>query len=108
LPVDGIRYVVQKGDNLSKIAQKTKSKITDIKKANGLINNYIFVGQKLFIPGGEKIISKKKNVIKKKAVKRKQESKKRQARVYKKTNSPLSKIFIRPSKGRFTSGFGRR
>lgn len=43
-------YVVQKGDNLTKIAQSTGSSVGEIRAANGLTSDRILVGQSLMIP----------------------------------------------------------
>ena len=46
-----IRYTVQNGDTVARIAQRFNSSITAIRDANGLNANYlIFVGQELIIP----------------------------------------------------------
>ena len=53
-PKEGISYIVQKGDTLAKIAQKTGAKQQDIIAANRLSDpSKIQVGQALFIPGGK-------------------------------------------------------
>ena len=44
------RYRVQKGDSLSTIAKKFNSRLTQIKKANRLKNNTIYIGQRLIVP----------------------------------------------------------
>ena len=44
------RYRVQKGDNLSTIAKKFHSQLTQIKAANRLKNNNIYIGQLLIVP----------------------------------------------------------
>lgn len=45
-------YVVQRGDTLSGVAQRYKTTVTAIVKANGIKNaNLIYVGQRLVIPG---------------------------------------------------------
>ena len=53
-----IKYIVKKGDILSKLAHKFETSIKDIKKKNNLSSNLITIGQKLLIPktgigGGE-------------------------------------------------------
>ncbi len=103
LPVSGIRYKVKKGDTLSKIAKKTKAKMKEIESVNQIKNNRLKVGEYLLIPNGQKEIIKKK-IYKKKAKISTYKTKKN----IKISKSPLSKLFIKPSKGRFTSGFGRR
>lgn len=53
-PKEGIPYVVQKGDTLARIAQKTGAKQQDIIAANRISDpSRIQVGQTLFIPGGK-------------------------------------------------------
>lgn len=49
----GGTYVVKAGDSLSGIAAANAVRVDDIMQANGLDNpNYVYVGQKLKIPGG--------------------------------------------------------
>ena len=43
-------YVVQSGDSLYKIAMKFNTTVDDIKRINGLTNDYLSVGQVLRIP----------------------------------------------------------
>ncbi|MCS7179807.1 MAG: LysM peptidoglycan-binding domain-containing protein, partial [bacterium] len=50
-------YIVKKGDYLSKIAEKFKVDVNDIKKVNNLKNDIIYPGQKLIIPIKIKMIS---------------------------------------------------
>lgn len=53
-PRDGITYTVAPGDTLSRIAQKTGAKLTDIINANKIADpTRVQVGQVLFIPGGK-------------------------------------------------------
>ncbi|MCM8786171.1 MAG: LysM peptidoglycan-binding domain-containing protein [Candidatus Omnitrophica bacterium] len=49
-------YVVQKGDYLSKIAEKFKVNVKEIKKVNNLKSDIIYPGQKLLIPVKIKMI----------------------------------------------------
>ena len=49
--VGGINYIVQKGDNLYSIANKYKTTVDAIKRANNLTSNTLKVGQVLLIPG---------------------------------------------------------
>jgi LysM repeat protein len=53
-PANGAIYTVKAGDVLGGIALANKVKIADLKKANNLKNDNIFVGQKLIIPGAKK------------------------------------------------------
>jgi len=50
-------YTVQKGDYLSKIAEKFKVNIDELKRVNNLKNDIIYPGQKLIIPVKINIIS---------------------------------------------------
>jgi LysM repeat protein len=50
LPAETVEYTVQKGDSLSRIASKYKVSLDDLRKANGLRKDTIFVGQSLLIP----------------------------------------------------------
>ena len=53
-PKEGVPYTVQPGDTLSKIAQKTGAKLSDIVNANKITDpTKVKVGQVLFIPGGK-------------------------------------------------------
>ena len=53
-PKEGITYTVAAGDTVSRIAQKTGSRMADIINANKLADpTKIQVGQVLFIPGGK-------------------------------------------------------
>lgn len=50
---DGTYYIVQPGDTLARIARRFGTTVTAIVHANGIANpSRIFVGQRLFIPGG--------------------------------------------------------
>lgn len=52
-PTGGTIYVVQPGDTLSRIASRFGTTVSAIAQANGITNiNYIYVGQRLLIPGG--------------------------------------------------------
>ena len=42
-------YIVQPFDTLSKIAERCKISVEEIKSKNGLDSEYVFVGQKLFV-----------------------------------------------------------
>jgi len=50
----GVRYVVQSGDNLSRIASRHGSTVAAIKSANRLTSDRIFVDQELLIPEVER------------------------------------------------------
>ena len=53
-PKEGVTYTVAAGDTVSRIAQKTGSKVADIINANKLADpTKIKVGQVLFVPGGK-------------------------------------------------------
>lgn len=49
----GSEYVVQRGDTLSRIAERTGTSIAALRSVNGLRNDLITVGQKLRLPGTE-------------------------------------------------------
>lgn len=55
IPEGTATYTVKKGDSLSVIAYKAGINISDLKEANGISGNKIFVNQKLIIPGGKSI-----------------------------------------------------
>jgi len=63
-PASGNVYVVKSGDCLSKIAVAHGCKTKDLKAANKLTNDKIFVGQKLAIPGASKKPAAKKPAAK--------------------------------------------
>lgn len=49
----GTYYIVQPGDNLSRIARRFGTTVHAIVQANGIVNpNYVYVGQRLYIPSG--------------------------------------------------------
>jgi LysM repeat protein len=53
-PKEGVSYTVVPGDTLSRIAQKTGAKVSDIINANRITDpSRVQVGQVLFIPGGK-------------------------------------------------------
>ncbi len=80
--IDGVPYTVQRGDSLEKIANRYQVTLENILDANDLQTALIQPGQKLFIPGAE--ISEYE---------------------YKKA---MGTLFIYPTSGRLTSGFGYR
>lgn len=47
-------YVVQAGDNLSKISSRLNVKISELREVNKLVNDKLKVGQKLIVPGAKK------------------------------------------------------
>lgn len=55
----GIEYIVKSGDTLSKIANSYNISIDNIKSANKLNNNTIYVGQKLLIPVSDTTVIEK-------------------------------------------------
>ncbi|AZN35325.1 TIGR02594 family protein [Iodobacter ciconiae] len=58
---DAIKYVVQPGDSLSKIASKFKVSVSDLKKENSIKNiNKIFPGEVLIIGGGKEAANQPK------------------------------------------------
>jgi LysM repeat protein len=51
-PASGGTYIVQRGDTLSAIAYRHGVSVTDLVRANGIVNpNRIYPGQRLLIPG---------------------------------------------------------
>ena len=80
--IDGVPYTVQRGDSLDKIAERYNVTLENILDANDLQTALIQPGQKLFVPGAE--ISEYE---------------------YKKA---MGTLFIYPTAGRITSGFGYR
>ncbi|OGN31192.1 MAG: hypothetical protein A3I92_00640 [Candidatus Yanofskybacteria bacterium RIFCSPLOWO2_02_FULL_43_10b] len=54
LPIDGIKYVVKKGDTISKIAKEFKGDADEIMEFNGLIReNELVTGMEIMVPNGE-------------------------------------------------------
>lgn len=54
-PADGLSYIVKRGDTVPAIAQKYSVSNQTIDRANNIKNGQIYVNQKIFIPGAEKI-----------------------------------------------------
>src|SRR5262252_6238384 len=49
---NSVTYIVQPGDNLYRISLKFGVSMDAIARANGIVNpNFVYVGQKLIIPG---------------------------------------------------------
>jgi len=80
--IDGQLYNVQRGDNLSSISHDFSVSLNGILDVNEMESAVIQPGEKIFIPGA------KMNTIELKRV--------------------LGELFIYPTNGRFTSGFGMR
>lgn len=55
IPEGATKYTVKKGDSLSVIAYKAGINISDLRLANSISGDKIFVGQKLIIPGGKSV-----------------------------------------------------
>jgi len=106
LPVSGVTYNVKKGDNLLSISKKFKVSIDKIKTFNELKTNNLSIGQKLIIPGGDKVSFPVRKVVKKTYSSKRTYTKSKST--LKVSKNKLSKIFIRPSFGRATSPYGRR
>ncbi|MEM6601577.1 MAG: LysM peptidoglycan-binding domain-containing protein, partial [Verrucomicrobiota bacterium] len=49
--IQGVEYIVRKGDTLSGIASRYGVKVTEIQQANQLDSSMIRIGQKLMLPG---------------------------------------------------------
>lgn len=79
---DGLLHKVQDGDRLAKLADEYGSNFNAILDANSLVTEDLTVGQALFIPGARMNSTDLKLV--------------------------LGELFIYPTRGRFTSGFGYR
>ena len=54
-PADGLSYIVKRGDTVPEIANKYGVTNSTIDKANNIRDGRIYVNQKIFIPGAEKI-----------------------------------------------------
>src|SRR5215470_3161323 len=55
---NSVTYIVQPGDNLYRISLKFGVSMDAIAKANGIVNpNFVYVGQKLIIPGVKAVVS---------------------------------------------------
>ncbi|AAX17600.1 cell wall endopeptidase, family M23/M37 [Borrelia turicatae 91E135] len=78
----GVLYTVEKSDSLSSIAKKYKIPKVDILDANNLDNEVLYLGQKLFIPGGKMAKELLRNA--------------------------LGETFLFPTQGVITSGYGYR
>ncbi|WP_434756837.1 M23 family metallopeptidase [Borrelia puertoricensis] len=78
----GVLYTVEKSDSLSSIAKKYKIPKVDILDANNLDNEVLYLGQKLFIPGGRMAKELLRNA--------------------------LGETFLFPTQGIITSGYGYR
>ena len=64
-PLDLESYIVQKGDNLSSIAQKYNVSVTDIKDWNNLNSNALVLGRSLKIKPKESVSKTAQEIIKK-------------------------------------------
>lgn len=58
----GIEYIVKSGDTLSKIASSYNISVDNIKSANNLTSNTIYVGEKLLIPVSNTTVIEKDNI----------------------------------------------
>jgi len=80
--LDGVLYVVKKDDSLEKIAKKYHVSIEDILDFNDIEGDTLVVGDMLFLPGASLTPEERAKA--------------------------LGYLFIKPVRGRFTSGFGFR
>ncbi|NPV38972.1 MAG: M23 family metallopeptidase [Brevinematales bacterium] len=80
--MDGVLYVVKKDDTLDKIAKKYKVSVDDILDYNDIEEDVIGAGDILFLPGASLTAEERAKA--------------------------LGYLFIKPVRGRFTSGFGIR
>ena len=79
---DGLLYTVKRGDSLSSIASQFSSTVNEILDANDLQSRTINDGQVLFVPGARMNDTELRLI--------------------------LGELFVWPTQGRFTSGFGMR
>ena len=79
---DGLRYQVKRGDSLEKIAKGFGTTVLDLAKWNNLESDIIIQGQEIFVPDARLSVNE--------------------------LNLVLGKLFVYPTKGRLTSGFGYR
>lgn len=70
--VSGDKYIVKPGDTLSQIALDHGVKVADIRGANTITKDVIFVGQSLVIPGATKTLAKSTSVAEQPAAVQKQ------------------------------------
>lgn len=63
-PIDGVYYTVQSRDTLGEVAKAHHTDIQKVRSYNGLSRDIIKSGQKLFIPGAERIYIAEKPTIK--------------------------------------------
>ncbi|MCX7882779.1 MAG: M23 family metallopeptidase [Brevinematales bacterium] len=80
--LDGVLYVVKKDDSLEKIAKKYKVSVDDILDYNDVEEDVLGVGDILFLPGASLTAEERAKA--------------------------LGYLFLKPVRGRFTSGFGIR
>ena len=78
----GIRYVVRRGDNLSRIAMRHGVSLSALLDINEVESSLIAPGQSLLIPGAGLSENARNRV--------------------------LGQLFVRPARGRITSGYGHR
>lgn len=53
LPITGIKYIVQSGDTIAKIAKEHSGNVEEIKSYNNISSGLLSVGQEIIIPNGE-------------------------------------------------------
>ena len=79
---DGLRYVVRTGDSLSRIARRYGVTVNALRDWNDLQTDLIRADQQLFVPGASLSAEE--------------------------IDGALGKLFVHPTRGRLTSGFGLR
>ncbi len=107
--IDGIYHKVEKGENLTLIAQAYNIPIEDISSLNEINeNDLIFEGDELFIPFAIKPIKIAKIVKKEENIEKSEDIEKKEKEKEKKITDKYKKSFIWPVNGVIVSKFGKR